>query len=225
MAGGLFANVKINQKVVESGFTRLFVAPPMTDDGTALGAAWHVASRSNNFKPKPLKSMYLGPAYSIDESLAIVREGNINSSVPDNPEKTIAELLSQGFIVAVFQGASEFGPRSLGNRSILAQATKKGINQSLNARLNRTEFMPFAPITRVEDAKLCYHGIERVRFAAEFMTVTVNCTDLMKETCPARRARAAAAQRPQPSPARPSREIPLDLRPRDTGSSHLSGPC
>jgi carbamoyltransferase len=185
LAGGLFANVKINQKIVETGFNRLFVAPPMTDDGTALGAAWHVASRSERFNPQPLKSMSLGPAYSKNDALNVVNGEGVNFFVPDNPAETIAELLAQGMIVAVFQGAAEFGPRALGNRSILAQAIEKNINQSLNDRLNRTEFMPFAPMTRVEDADLCYYGIEHVRHAAEFMTVTVNCTDLMKETCPA----------------------------------------
>jgi len=185
LAGGLFANVKINQAVVESGFNKLFVAPPMTDEGTALGAAWHVASSSEKFIPKSIRSMYLGPTYSKDGMLALVKRGNINFSVPEHPAKTIAELLAQGWIVAVFQGAAEFGPRSLGNRSILAQATETDINQKLNARLNRTEFMPFAPMTRVEDAEVCYHGIEHVQHAAEFMTVTVSCTEIMKGTCPA----------------------------------------
>lgn len=185
LAGGLFANVKINQKVVESGFDKLFVAPPMTDDGTALGAAWHVISGSKTFRPQPLHSMFIGPAYSDTDVLSIVNKENICFNKPDNPAKAIAELLAQGSIVAVFQGAVEFGPRSLGNRSILAQATKSDINQNLNARLNRTEFMPFAPMTRIEDAAICYQGIEHVNHAAEFMTVTVNCTTIMKETCPA----------------------------------------
>jgi len=185
LAGGLFANVKINQKVVESGFNKLFVAPPMTDDGTALGAAWHVISNSEKFRPQSLHSMFLGPTYPIADVLARVKKENICFSMPDNPAKTIAELLARGSIVAVFQGAVEFGPRSLGNRSILAQATESDINQKLNARLNRTEFMPFAPMTRIEDAAICYQGISHVDHAAEFMTVTVNCTEFMKETCPA----------------------------------------
>lgn len=185
LAGGLFANVKINQKIAESGFDQLFVAPPMTDEGTALGAAWHAISRSDRFKPQPLHSMFLGPVYSEADVLATVNKRNVCFSVPENSARTIAELLAQGSIVAIFQGAVEFGPRSLGNRSILAQATETCINQSLNARLNRTEFMPFAPMTRSEDAEICYLGIKHVRHAAEFMTVTVNCTEIMKETCPA----------------------------------------
>jgi carbamoyltransferase len=94
-------------------------------------------------------------------------------------------LLAEDHVVAVFQGAMEFGPRSLGNRSILAQAKRSDINQSLNHRLNRTEFMPFAPITREEDAESCYLNIGRVAHSAEFMTVTVNCTEKMINACPA----------------------------------------
>jgi len=185
LAGGLFANVKINQKVVESGFDQLFVAPPMTDEGTALGAAWHVASRSARFTPPFLRSMFLGPVYAEEAVRASIKKEGIVSTVPVDPASTIAGLLAQGSVVAVFQGAVEFGPRALGNRSILAQATETDINKSLNERLNRTEFMPFAPMTREEDAEICYVGIDRVRHAAEFMTVTVNCTEIMKQTCPA----------------------------------------
>jgi carbamoyltransferase len=157
----------------------------MTDDGTALGAAWHVISDSEKFRPQSLQSMFLGPKYSDAAVLARVNKEKIFFNTPENPAKAIAELLAGGSIVAVFQGAVEFGPRSLGNRSILAQATESDINQKLNSLLNRTEFMPFAPMTRIEDAAICYQGIERVDHAAEFMTVTVKCTEFMKETCPA----------------------------------------
>jgi len=95
------------------------------------------------------------------------------------------ELLAKGAVVAVFQGAAEFGPRALGNRSILAQASDAEINKSLNERLSRTEFMPFAPMTRIEDAEMCYRDIGRVRSSAAFMTVTVNCTDSMQRESPA----------------------------------------
>ena len=185
LAGGLFANVKINQRVVEAGFKGLFVAPPMTDDGTALGAAWHVLSRQPGFAPKPLHSMYLGPSFSSEEIEGILNTEKVTYEHLVNAESAVAGLLASGAVVAIFQGGMEFGPRALGNRSILAQATKDEINQSLNSRLNRTEFMPFAPISRVEDAASCYLGIDLVLHAAEFMTVTVNCTPLMREACPA----------------------------------------
>lgn len=185
LAGGLFANVKINQKVVESGFSKLFVAPPMTDDGTALGAAWHVLSSQQDFSPPKLQSMYLGPSYAAPEIEALLNEEGVRFTRLEDPAKSVAALLAKGHVVAVFQDEMEFGPRSLGNRSILAQATESDINRSLNKRLNRTEFMPFAPVSRIEDAESCYVNIGQVLQAVQFMTVTVNCTDEMKVSCPA----------------------------------------
>ncbi len=185
LAGGLFANVKINQRIAEAGFRRLFVAPPMTDDGTALGAAWHVLSRQPGFHPESLQSVHLGPSYSGDTVRHLLEAQGIKFEIPHDPARKVAELLAAGKVVAIFQGKMEFGPRALGNRSILAQATAHDINRSLNARLNRTEFMPFAPVSRSEDAEVCYLNIERVRHAAEFMTVTVNCSDMMRMACPA----------------------------------------
>jgi len=185
LAGGLFANVKINQCVAETGFKQLFVAPPMTDDGTALGAAWHVLSNQPDFNPKPLHSMYLGPSYTKVEIQSLISEKKIQIQKPEDPTKEIASLLTEGSVVAIFQGATEFGPRALGNRSILASATDPEINRTLNERLNRTEFMPFAPISRIEDAEQLYQNISRVQHAANFMTVTVDCTNKMKVTCPA----------------------------------------
>jgi len=185
LSGGLFANVKINQRIAESGFKEIFVSPPMTDDGTALGAAWQVLSRQKDFKPRPIRSMFLGPDYSEDKIAAILEKENVIYSKTKNPAETIAAILAQDKVVAVFQGRMEFGPRALGNRSILAQATREQINLSLNQRLNRTEFMPFAPVTRIEDADLCYIGIKNVSHATEFMTVTCKCTELMRKKCPA----------------------------------------
>lgn len=185
LAGGLFSNVKINQRVVETGFKQLFVAPPMTDDGTALGAAWHVLSSTPNFNPSPLNSMYLGPSYSHEEIDRLITEKKIQIQKPKNAAKEIASILSKGDIVAIFQGAAEFGPRALGNRSILAPPIDEKINQTLNELLHRTEFMPFAPISRIEDAEQLYQNIHRVRHAANFMTVAVGCKEKMKKACPA----------------------------------------
>jgi glycosyltransferase involved in cell wall biosynthesis len=184
LAGGLFANVKINQRVIESGYKKLFVAPSMTDDGTALGAAWHALSRKPNFNDE-LNTMYLGPSYEPSQ----IEEALITSGVQfkrlSDPADTIADLLAEDRVVAVFQGGMEFGPRALGNRSILASAARCDINESLNNRLNRTEFMPFAPVTRLEDAQECYSNVESVAHSAQFMTVTVNCSSKMMSNCPA----------------------------------------
>ncbi len=185
LSGGLFANVKINQRVAELGFRKVFIAPPMTDDGTALGAAWHVASRNMDFNPKPFSTMYLGPAFESSQALDLIQSGDILVEKPENIPEYLANLLANGYVVAMFQGAMEFGPRSLGNRSIIASAFDPKINESLNKRLNRTEFMPFAPICRAEDANEFFKNLDVVEHATHFMTVTLDCTESLKKACPA----------------------------------------
>ncbi|MCX6710286.1 MAG: carbamoyltransferase, partial [Candidatus Woesearchaeota archaeon] len=100
-------------------------------------------------------------------------------------EIKIAELLSEGKIVARFAGKMEYGPRALGNRSILCQATDKKINNWLNKRLKRTEFMPFAPSVLKEEANNCFKNLKGAEYSAEFMTITFYCTDLMRKKAPA----------------------------------------
>jgi carbamoyltransferase len=67
----------------------------------------------------------------------------------------------------------------------LYHAREPEVNQWLNKRLGRTEFMPFAPVTLMEDAARCFHGISGAEHAAEFMTITFDCTPWMREQCPA----------------------------------------
>ena len=87
--------------------------------------------------------------------------------------------------VARFDGAMEFGPRALGNRSFLYGTGDPKVNDWLNNRLNRTEFMPFAPATMVDHAEDCYKGLDGCSYTAEFMTITFDCTDPMKKISPA----------------------------------------
>lgn len=185
LAGGLFANVKINQRVAEAGFQQLFVVPPMSDDGTALGAAWCVLSERSGLQKPVVRSMYLGPRNNPKKAGNLLKTRGVHYHTTPTPADDLARLLADGYIVAIYQGASEFGPRALGNRSILAPATKTEINEILNRQLNRTEFMPFAPVVRMEDADLCFENISTVRRTCEFMTVTVNCTKSMMVDAPA----------------------------------------
>jgi carbamoyltransferase len=185
LSGGLFANVKINQRASELDFKKTFITPPMSDDGTALGAALQVASENLSFSPKPIHTMSIGPNYLKTNVEKFISKHNIKYQECNDSAKQIAKLLDSGSIVAVYQGAMEFGPRSLGNRSILTNANDPAINQELNNRLHRTEFMPFAPVCLDSDARVLFHDIDKVRHSAEFMTVTVNCSDEMKLLCPA----------------------------------------
>jgi carbamoyltransferase len=87
-------------------------------------------------------------------------------------------------VVARFAGRMEYGPRALGNRSILYRPDEPAVNDWLNKRLKRTEFMPFAPTTLAEDASKYFIGMEGAHDTSRFMTITFDCTEEMKKACP-----------------------------------------
>ncbi len=132
-----------------------------------------------------LPDVYLGPCFSESECQLALKKAGLSFHRAENTEHEIAVLLSQNKVVARFSGRMEYGPRALGNRSILVQAGDPDINDWLNQRLGRTEFMPFAPITLAEEADACYLGLEGGEQAARFMTITTDCTRHLKERCPA----------------------------------------
>jgi len=88
-------------------------------------------------------------------------------------------------VVGWFQGRMEFGPRALCNRSILYHCKDKAVNDWLNKRMDRTEFMPFAPVSIDDVAEECYVGWNSEHIASRYMTVTYNCTEEMTKACPA----------------------------------------
>jgi carbamoyltransferase len=187
LAGGLFANVKVNQKISEFDifkFDNIFIAPPMGDDGTAIGAAFEVVNTKYNITSIN-QNMFLGAKYSSDNILSVIKDLNINYSILENPEKDIAQILFNNEEVALFSNKMEFGPRSLGNRSILAPANNAQINTTINNKLHRTEFMPFAPMTLEEDLVNSYINIDNKKLAMKNMTISCECTQWMKENMPA----------------------------------------
>jgi carbamoyltransferase len=184
LAGGLFANVRLNQRVAEFDIDRLFVCPAMSDDGAALGAAWQSLYAHEKIAGEPVRHVFLGPRI-LDDEEALLRKLEIAYSRPPDLARVVAERLAQGEVVAFARGAAEFGPRALGNRSILASPRDKGVNARLNEKLSRTEFMPFAPIVREEDTAPYFVVSEAVREALKYMTVTVPCTEKAHIECPA----------------------------------------
>ena len=103
----------------------------------------------------------------------------------EDAAKTLAKYIHSKKIVAFYQGRMEYGPRALGNRSILYSPVDPAVNDWLNERLNRSEFMPFAPVTMREHVKDCYVDIVDDPVAAKYMTITYQCTDKMKSAAPA----------------------------------------
>jgi carbamoyltransferase len=185
VAGGVFANVKINQRVHEiDEVRRVFVYPAMDDGGLAVGAALLLSHGSEAGAPGALAHVYLGPDYGDRDIEKALTASDLRYRHSPNTEAEIARLLADGHVVARFNGAMEYGPRALGNRSILYTPTDPSVNEWLNKNLKRTEFMPFAPSTLWEEAGRCYEGLEGGETPARFMTITFQCTEWMRRQCP-----------------------------------------
>jgi carbamoyltransferase len=189
LAGGVLANVKVNQRIHEiAGVKSVFVYPAMSDEGIAAGAALIRWSELNpEAKPsggRCFDHVYLGPEFSEREVAAALDAEGVEYSRPDESAGAIAKLVSEGYVVARFAGRMEYGPRALGNRSILCRPDEPSVNDWLNKRLKRTEFMPFAPTALAEDADQYFTGLDGCRDTARYMTITFDCTDLMKRSCP-----------------------------------------
>ncbi len=189
LAGGLFANVAVNRRVHEiPAVEEVFVHPGMSDEGMPVGAALSGHYDDPAVRPERrrvcMDHVYLGPAFD-DETIrqALAREGVEAEHHPDI-ERVIAGKLAEGAVVARFNGRMEYGPRALGNRSILYQPNDPSVNDWLNVALQRTEFMPFAPATLSEEADRCFLNLEGARNTARFMTITFECTPWMKAHCP-----------------------------------------
>ncbi len=195
LSGGLFANIKVNQRLHESGlFKSIFVFPNMGDGGMSfvpLVAALEpenfdiCIARAHTRKFTPVQQMYLGPEYDKSYIQSVLTENRLDYSEEPDIEKKVARLLSKGKVVARFNGRLEYGPRALGNRSILYQSTDTAVNNWLNKRLKRDEFMPFAPVTLYDFKDSCYLQVTGAENAAKFMTISLACTQWMREISPA----------------------------------------
>ncbi len=185
LAGGVFANVKLNKLIKEMGFGQIFIQPAMGDSGLAFGGPLYMLGERGDIRPYRLESVYLGPDFSDGKILNAIRAEGLEGRRYDPVEPKIAELLAEGRVVARFNGRMEFGPRSLGNRSILYHCADASVNDWLNKRLDRTEFMPFAPATIDDEISNSFLGTEGAEHTAEFMTITFDCTDSFKAHCPA----------------------------------------
>ena len=124
MAGGVVANVKINQRIHElDEVEEVFVYPAMSDEGLSAGAALLIdAQASPGARPvvdKCFDTVYLGPEYSDKEMAAALERSGVEFSRPPAYHEEIARLIADGYVVARAAGRMEYGPRALGNRSIL----------------------------------------------------------------------------------------------------------
>jgi carbamoyltransferase len=185
LSGGVIANVKLNQRLRQiDGVESIFVHPNMGDGGCGTGAALAEFAGSEATRHR-INDVYFGPSYTADEIVDALKRAQLPFTHYQPVEPKIAMLLAAGKVVARFDGRMEYGPRALGNRSILYHAKEPAVNQWLNQRLGRTEFMPFAPATLYEHRDANYIDMKGAEYAAQFMTLTFDCTESMKRDCPA----------------------------------------
>jgi len=191
LSGGVFANVLLNQRIADlEECDGVFVFPAMGDGGLASGSAFSDWRTCPDYKdPIDAGSMaehvYLGPEYSDKQIEAALRESGVEFEHHEQIEDVIAELVHQGHVVARFNGPMEYGPRALGNRTLLYRTSDPSVNTWLNKRLNRTEFMPFAPACLAAERHRLFDWNPASERASRFMTITLDCSDWMKENCPA----------------------------------------
>ena len=185
LAGGCFANVRVNQKVLElPEVDSVWIHPAMSDQGIAMGAALAYIASMGDPLPFHFEDILLGPEPTEEEMRSALEDHGLPYERPENMEERVARLLVEGNVIARFVGPLEYGLRALGNRSVLYQTQDPDLQPRLNRKLHRASYMPFAPVTMEPYAAQCYLGVENALEAARFMTISFYATDWMKENCP-----------------------------------------
>jgi carbamoyltransferase len=174
LAGGVSLNCVANGRVLKEGpFENIYIQPASGDAGGAVGAAYlGYHHYLNNNERHQLKSLYLGPSYRSGEIRDYLTKEGIAFREMDEHKlvEETALLLSRGKVMGWFQGRMEFGPRALGNRSILADPRSPEMKDIINQKVKfREEFRPFAPVTTEEDSST-YFDIDR---PSPYMLLTV----------------------------------------------------
>lgn len=194
--GGVFANIKVNQRIAaQKCLKKAFFMPSPSDETNALGAAYYLYFQTTGQIPSPLNDLYLGPAASTEAIKKVIgiKRYRIRKFPDINGE--VAKLLARGEVVARFAGRMEFGARALGNRSILAHPQKRASVDFINRAIkNRDFWMPFAPTILRERASdyLVPHSAD-----SPFMNVAYDTTAKGKLDLPAAIHPADQTTRPQ----------------------------
>jgi carbamoyltransferase len=190
LAGGVFANVRLNKALAERPeVEELFVFPPMGDEGLAIGGPLCFTLRKDGLeawleKRRVLDHLYLGRDYGgvVD---AVMAKSNGIVAAHEEPVQGAARRLCSGEIGAIYCSRMEFGPRALGARSILANPGNRHMHEELNRRLERTEFMPFAPVVTAKRASEIFELSRASIYAARFMTITCRVQSHWRDRIPA----------------------------------------
>jgi carbamoyltransferase len=182
-AGGVALNVKLNQRIIDLPHVdELFVQPAASDAGTAVGAASYVAHDMGD-RIRKQEHVYLGPSYTTDDCRRACEthpKKPVFEDIPDAPQAA-ARLLAEGNPVAWFQGRMEFGPRALGNRSILGDPSQPGIADRINEQIKyRERWRPFCPSILDRAAE----DILQTGHPAPYMTFAFTVAEQWKDRIP-----------------------------------------
>ncbi len=167
LGGGVALNCSANAKVEDDSNVNIFVAPASGDSGAALGAAY----LCNEAIPRNKVSPYLGGEWGDAEIVETLRKAKVSFREVNDPGETILSQILDGNFVARFVGASEVGPRALGNRSILARADSIDIRDQLNDLKGRERWRPFAPAVRYSARNVD----EKKTFYSPYMLKAIKC--------------------------------------------------
>jgi carbamoyltransferase len=183
-SGGVFLNVKLNQRIIEDSIVEdYFIFPNAGDAGLALGAALYVCNKfSKENSAQKIDHIYWGPEYSNNEIESILKERNLHYRKSDNISKEAAKALADQKIIGWFQGKMESGPRALGGRSILFDPRKPENKDIINMRVKfREPFRPFCPSIMEEYANEYLSPSSKDRY----MITACNVKDEKKNVIPA----------------------------------------
>lgn len=185
-SGGIFANVKLNQRIRENTFIREFrVFPEMSDGGISFGSSLLHNYLINKKVPR-IDNMFLGPEPGKSLIKNYLKKINVTKfSNLDQLANRVGDLIYKNKIIGVCNGNMEFGPRALGNRSIIFSPKNKDKIDEVNIRLGRNEFMPFAPVLIEKNAKKLFKNLGSEDVNLSFMTTCYNCKEYMINKFPA----------------------------------------
>ncbi|MCB9362528.1 carbamoyl transferase [Candidatus Woesearchaeota archaeon] len=156
LTGGVSLNCSMNGKIeAERIFDEIYVQPASGDNGCAIGACYlSYIGLHGKILPKRDHNSYTGSRFTDDEIVAAIKEAGLEPKKSDDIFSLTAQKLKEGKIVGWFQGAAEFGPRALGNRSILCKPFPTDMKDYINAQIKfREHFRPFAPSALAEHAQ------------------------------------------------------------------------